>query len=217
MNILWKSQKGSLRKNNNDYVAIRVSNNHFSAVIVDASSKGKAPSCLAKYWAKTLLTSYIKQEHEYIILLLKNVHKTLVPNYLTETASYSLIDIDLEKKNGEIIYIGDCRLGIINHYEINWINKPHIIVNMFPQLDNSYANCLTRVLKARRFTPPDQMKFNWEDGDTLVLCTDGYWRSDRDNNELNYDDISVLKITPDNSEFSLTIDSDCNNIFFITQ
>ncbi|WP_067708037.1 hypothetical protein [Erwinia sp. ErVv1] len=217
MNISWKSQKGSSHENNNDYVAIRANDNHFSAVIVDASDKGKAPRRLAEYWAKTLLTSYIKQEHESVVSLLKDIHRTLVPDYLTESASYTLIDIDLKDRSGEIVYVGDCRLGISNHYDINWINEPHIIVNTFPELDESYACFLTRVLKARRFTAPDQVNFNWRDGEILLLCTDGYWRPHRDNQGPNRDDASALKVRTDDSDFTLTVDSDCDNIFFIAQ
>lgn len=108
MDISWESQKGSSRKNNNDYVAIRANNDYFSAVIVDASEKGKAPSRLAEYWARTLLTSYIKQEHESVVSLLKDIHRTLIPDYLTESASYTLIDIDLKDRSGEVVYVGDC-------------------------------------------------------------------------------------------------------------
>ncbi|MCA6952927.1 hypothetical protein [Pectobacterium polaris] len=216
MDISWKSQKGFSRKNNNDYVAIRANNNHFSAVIVDALDKGKAPSCLAEYWAKTLLKSYIKQEHESVVSLLKDIHRTLIPDYLTESASYTLIDIDLKDRSGEVIYVGDCRLGISNHCDINWVNEPHIIVNTFPRLDDSYASFLTRVLKARRFTLPDQVNFNWQDGEVLLLCTDGYWRPHSDNQGLNHDDSSTLKVRPDDSDLTLTVDSDCDN-FFIDQ
>lgn len=217
MNILWESKKGSSRKNNNDYVAIRSNHDHFSAVIVDASDKGKAPNCLAKYWAETLLTNYIKQEHKSVVSLLKNIHRTLIPDYLTESASYTLVNLDLKKLNGEVVYVGDCRLGIIKHGDTHWINEPHIITNTFLELDDSYTNCLTRVLKARRFTLPDQVNFNWQDGDILLLCTDGYWCPDTDNQGLNRDDVSILKIMPSNSDLNFTVDSDCDNIFFIAQ
>ncbi|NXZ88071.1 hypothetical protein KGP26_25305 [Serratia sp. JSRIV002] len=216
MDISWESQKGSSRKNNNDYVAIRANNDHFSAVIVDASEKGNAPSRLAEYWARTLLTSYIKQEHESVVSLLKDIHRTLIPDYLTESASYTLIDIDLKDRSGEVVYVGDCRLGISNHNDINWVNEPHIIVNTFPELDDSYASFLTRALKARRFTLPDQVNFNWQDGEMLLLCTDGYWCPHIDNQGLNPDDASVLKLRPDDSDCTFTTNSDCDNFFFIT-
>lgn len=217
MDISWKSQKGVSRKNNNDYVAIGVNEGHFTAVIVDASDKGKDPRRLAEYWAKTLLTSYIKHEYDSVVMLLKAIHKTLIPDYLTESASYTLIDIDLKDRSGNVIFVGDCRLGISNQCDTHWLNEPHIIVNTFPGLDKSYATFLTRVLKARRFTQPDQLNFTWKDGETLLLCTDGYWRPQSDNRGLNCDDVSVLKIRLDGSDVTLTVDSDCDNFFFAQQ
>ncbi|WP_100699827.1 SpoIIE family protein phosphatase [Pantoea rodasii] len=213
MDISWKSQKGSSRKNNNDYVAIGVNDGHFIAVIVDASDKGKTPCHLAEYWAKTLLTNYIRHEHESVVMLLKEIHKTLIPVYLTESASYTLIDVDLKNRSGNVVYVGDCRLGVSNNCNTHWVNAPHTIINTFPDLNDSYANLLTRVLKARRFTPPEQVNFAWKDGEMLLLCTDGYWRPQSDNRGLNHDDVSVLKVRLNDSGFTLTVDSDCNNIF----
>lgn len=217
MNISWESKKGSSRNNNNDYVAISVKEDHFSAVIVDASDKGKAPHCLAKYWAGRLLTSYIKSEHSVVVALLKEIHRTLIPDFITETASYTLIDLNLKERSGQVVYVGDCRLGIDNHDNINWVNEPHILVKTFPELDGSYDCFLTRVLKARRFTVPDQISFNWQDGDTLLLCTDGYWLPHYDNQGLHCDDVSVLRIEPSGSDVALTADSDCDNLILIEQ
>lgn len=213
MDISWKSRKGISRNNNNDYVAVKGSNGCFYAVIVDASSKGKYPGRLARYWAETLLNNYIKQDDASIISILKDLHKTLVPDYLTESASYTLIDIDLKKCTGEIIYVGDCRLGICNFSGTKWVNEPHIIAGTFPELDNNYSGILTRILKSRRFTMPDKIKFNWQEGDVLLLCTDGYWNPYCNSQGESNDDISILKIGFDCSELTLTIDSDCENFF----
>ncbi|MDE8558456.1 hypothetical protein [Pantoea vagans] len=215
MNISWESKRGSSHSNN-DYVAIGVSGGNFTAVIVDASDKGKAPRDMAEYWAKTLLVRYLRQEHKSVVMLMKEAHKTLTPDYLTESASYTLIDVDIKNRIGNIVYVGDCRLGVNNQCHTNWINEPHIMVNTFPGLDNSYASILTRVLKARRFTQPDQVKFTWKDGDMLLLCTDGYWRPQSDDRGLNFDDVSVLKVRVEGSGFKVTIDSDCDN-FFMTK
>lgn len=213
MDISWKSQKGSLRKNNNDFVAIDVNDRSFTAVIVDASEKGKAPYRLAEYWAKKVLTSYIKNEHDAVMLLLKKIHKTLIPDYLTESASYALIDCDFNNHSGNIVFVGDCRVGISNQCGTNWINEPHIIVNTLPGLDDSYSPVLTRVLKARRFTMPAQVNFTWQVGETLLLCTDGYWRPQIDNQGLHYDDVSVLKVRHSDTGFTIAVESDCDNIY----
>jgi len=215
MEISWKSRKGSSRKNNNDYVAIRINDTRCSAVIVDALDKGKAPGRLAEYWAKALLKRYSKKECKSVVSILKDIHGTLIPDYLTESASYTLIDIDSKNRSGEVVYVGDCRLGISSNPDINWINEPHIVVNTFPGLDDSYASILTRVLKARRFTCPDQINFNWQNGEMLLLCTDGYWHYSSYHQTINHDDASILKIRPDDSDLALTVDSDCDNFFVL--
>lgn len=215
MQISWKSQKGVFRSDNNDYVAISASEGRFIAVIVDALDKGRAPRRLAEYWAKALSRQYTKHKHASVVSLLKEIHRTLIPDYLTESASYTLIDLDIEGRSGRVIYVGDCRLGISNNGKTNWVNEPHIMVNTFPGLGDGYANILTRVLKARRFTLPDQISFEWRDGEMLLLCTDGYWRSESDNQEFAHDDTSVLIVRPENSDLTITIDSDCDNFSVI--
>lgn len=214
MDISWKSQKGSSR-NNNDYVSIRINDTRFSAVIVDALDKGKAPKLLAEYWAKTLLKRYTQQEYGSVVSLLKDIHTTLIPDYLTESASYTLVDIDLINRSGKAIYVGDCRVGISNDSDISWVNEPHIAVSTFPRLDDSYATILTRVLKARRFILPDIVNFNWKDGEALLLCTDGFWRPYSYEQWINQDDVSVLEIRPNDSNLTLTVDSDCDNFFIL--
>ncbi len=46
MEISWVSRQGASRQTNNDYVALKANDDHLSAVIVDASDRGKAPTVL---------------------------------------------------------------------------------------------------------------------------------------------------------------------------
>ena len=207
MNILWRSHQGASRRSNNDYVAFSLTKTHFCAVIVDSSDRGSTPARLANYWAEAVLTRYIRLERETAVALLKDLHRTLIPAYLSECASYALMDMDLARRGGELFYVGDCRLGVSDHRGVVWVNEPHCVANTIPGLDNSFAHCLTRVLKARRFIPPDRISFRWQAGDTLLLCSDGYWRSSE------HDDSSVLILRPDAPSITLTTGSDCRNVY----
>jgi hypothetical protein len=127
-------------------------------------------------------------------ILLRELHKTLVPEFLHERASYSLVDIDLRNNSGEIIYVGDCLLAVVTGSQTYRVNQPHVINDTFTSLGDSYAHILTRVLKANRFMPPERIGFTWQQGDKLLLSTDGYWQWQADGQTQCSDDASALHI-----------------------
>ena len=176
MNIIWTSIQGAQRNANNDYVAVKADEEQLIAVIVDAAERGGNAQRFAEHWATLLLTTYTQPTRLPLNILLRELPKTLVPEFLHERASYSLVDIDLRNNSGEIIYVGDCLLAVVTGSQTYRVNQPHVINHTFTSLGDSYAHILTRVLKANRFMPPERIGFTWQQGDKLLLSTDGYWQ-----------------------------------------
>jgi len=161
-----------------------------------------------------LLTTYTQPTRLPLNILLRELPKTLVPEFLHERGSYSLVDIDLRNNSGEIIYVGDCILAVVTGSQTYQVNQPHIINHTFTSLGDSYAHILTRVLKANRFMPPERIGFTWQQGDKLLLSTDGYWQWQADGQTQCSDDASALHIIPDGSGCHFTAETEYTNFRF---
>jgi len=205
---------GAQRNANNDYVAVKADEEQLIAVIVDAAERGGNAQRFAEHWATLLLTTYTQPTRLPLNILLRELHKTLVPEFLHERGSYSLVDIDLRNNSGEIIYVGDCLLAVVTGSQTYRVNQPHVINHTFTSLGDSYAHILTRVLKANRFMPPERIGFTWQQGDKLLLSTDGYWQRQADGQTQCSDDASALYIIPDGSGCHFTAETEYTNFRF---
>jgi len=205
---------GAQRNANNDYVAVKADEEQLIAVIVDAAERGGNAQRFAEHWATLLLTTYTQPTRLPLNILLRELHKTLVPEFLHERASYSLVDIDLRNNSGEIICVGDCLLAVVTGSQTYRVNQPHVINHTFTSLGDSYAHILTRVLKANRFMPPERISFTWQQGDKLLLSTDGYWQWQADGQTQCSDDASALHIIPDGSGCHFTAETEYTNFRF---
>lgn len=205
---------GAQRNANNDYVAVKADEEQLIAVIVDAAERGGNAQYFAEHWATPLLTTYTQPTRLPLNILLRELHKTLVPEFLHERGSYSLVDIDLRNNSGEIIYVGDCLLAVVTGSQTYRVNQPHVINHTFTSLGDSYAHILTRVLKANRFMPPERIGFTWQQGDKLLLSTDGYWQWQADGQTQCSDDASALHIIPDGSGCHFTAETEYTNFRF---
>ena len=214
MNLIWTSIQGAQRNANNDYVAVKADEEQLIAVIVDAAERGGNAQRFAEHWATLLLTTYTQPTRLPLNILLRELHKTLVPEFLHERGSYSLVDIDLRNNSGEIIYVGDCLLAVVTGSQTYRVNQPHVINHNFTSLGDSYAHILTRVLKANRFMPPERIGFTWQQGDKLLLSTDGYWQWQADGQTQCSDDASALYIIPDRSGCHFTAETEYTNFRF---
>ncbi len=206
MDIDWLSRQGNTHQSNNDAVAVGIRNNKLVIVIMDAAEKGTNPSTFSKHWVTILTRTFLSKPDLYsepeTIHQLKEKHNTLKKqNFRLEVASFCLVEINLNTLKGNIVWLGDCRIGISISHDIQWINKPHNLINQHQitaipnELCNPYV--LTRSLKARRFEEPDFLSFSLEQKHELHLSTDGYWREHlEDNTPLAHceDDVSRLRI-----------------------
>lgn len=211
MNIDWWSQKGLLRRSNNDFAAVNITETRLTAIIVDAAEKGPDAQAFARYWACSAVDKVAQRQGATVVSALREVHRTLVPHYLHELASYALLDFDRVNRTGSLFSVGDCRLGIENASGVKWINPPHNLTAFLPDRPEDGRHCLTRSLKARRFTVPEAFHFSQRVGERLILCTDGYWT--RQQAQSYEDDISRLVIEDRQSEVSTVIHSEDDNFY----
>ncbi|WP_392385925.1 hypothetical protein [Marinomonas primoryensis] len=191
MDIDWLSRQGNTRKSNNDAVAVGIRNNKLVIVIMDAAEKGTNPSVFSEHWVTSLAHAFLSKPDLYsepeAIHRLKEKHKALKEqNFRLEVASFCLAEINLNTLKGNIIWLGDCRIGTATNHDVQWINKPHNLVSQHQvtAIPNELHNphLLTRSLKARRFQQPDFLSFALEQTDELHLSTDGYWREHLEEN-----------------------------------
>lgn len=227
MDIDWFSRQGNTRQTNNDTVAVGVKHNKLVIVIMDASEKGINPSAFSKHWATTLTHTFLENSDLHLeseaTQLLKDKHKELKElNFLLEVASFCLVEINLNSLNGNIIWLGDCRIGISKNNDIQWINKPHNLLSQHQIMpipnDLHNPNLLTRSLKARRFQQPDFLNFILEQEGKIHLSTDGHWREHLEENtalERCEDDASLLTIRNIDQQ-SIKHTTGAPNFFLIT-
>ncbi|MEL0635417.1 hypothetical protein V6259_01370 [Marinomonas sp. TI.3.20] len=228
MDIDWFSRQGNTRKSNNDAVAIGVKNNKLIIVIMDAAEKGINPIAFSKHWTTSLTHAFLNNPdlHSEIeaTQLLRERHKILrEQHFRLEVASFCLVEINLNTLEGNTLWLGDCRIGIVTNNKTQWINKPHNLISQHQttalpnELQNPYI--LTKSLKARRFQNPDFLTLALGTVDALQLSTDGYWREHIEGNvqlEQCEDDVSRL-IIKNIGEKILNQTSEAFNLFILTE
>ena len=216
MVIEWSSQTGTQRRCNHDSAACFVGDRHMAAIVVDAAEKGSQGQAFSCYWSQEVL-ALLKancaqlQDPDLVISCLKAVHSTLRKTFLKEVASYSIVIIDRESRNGFLITAGDCRVRINE----TWLNEPHRLSAFLPQRHEQTSSTLTRSLKVRRFSQPDVIPFVWSPEDRLMLCSDGFWECEG-TTSLREDDCSFLLLTESLQPLAITSRSDTENFFCLS-
>jgi len=227
MDIDWLSRRGNTRQSNNDAVAVGIRNNKLVIVIMDAAEKGTNPSAFSEHWVTSLAHTFLSKldlhSEPEATHRLKEKHKALKEqNFRLEVASFCLAEINLNTLKGNILWLGDCRIGTSTAHKVQWVNKPHNLINQhqITAIPNELRNphLLTRSLKARRFQQPDFLNFSLEKQDELQLSTDGYWREHLEDNtplENCEDDASRLTVRNIKSK-SIKHTNEALNLFLIT-
>ena len=94
-----------------------------------------------------------------------------------------MVSLDLETLAAQVWHCGDCRVGLRLQTETRWLTTPHILAQQ-PGLppprsseeQDRHDQQLTRCLNAWRFRVPDYQALVLQQGQALLLCTDGYWQ-----------------------------------------
>lgn len=186
MRASWFSRRGCERKRNSDAATLGQKGRNVIAVLVDGAEKGPRGAELARHWAEVAfraLAEVADGSSESVSAHLKHEQSRLRTHFLHDVASYCMVRVDLEKLAGQVWHCGDCRVGVQDQTEMRWLTAPHILteqpgIPLPPGAEerSQLAQVLTRSLTARRFRKPDyQSLMLQQQGQELLLCTDGYW------------------------------------------
>jgi serine/threonine protein phosphatase PrpC len=186
MRARWFSQQGRERGRNSDAAAVGQQGQHLLAVLVDGAEKGPRGAELARHWADTVLQALAEAaalSQAMVDSRLRQAHAQLRHDFLRDIASYCMVSLDLETLAVHVWHCGDCRVGLRHPTETRWLTTPHILAHQpglpssrSPEEQERREQQLTRSLNARRFRAPEYQVFSLQQGQALLLCTDGYWQ-----------------------------------------
>lgn len=186
MQASWFSRQGSERARNSDSAAVGQQDQHLLAVLVDGAEKGPRGAELARHWADTVLQALAETaalSRATVDSRLRQAHAQLRHGFLRDIASYCMVSLDLETLAAQIWHCGDCRVGLCHHTETRWLTTPHILAQQpaipaarSSEEQNRHEQQLTRCLNAKRFRAPDYQFLTLQQGQALLLSTDGYWQ-----------------------------------------
>tara|TARA_Y100001970_G_C14211805_1_gene847378 strand:- start:85 stop:786 length:702 start_codon:yes stop_codon:yes gene_type:complete len=185
MNFASITNKGSIKKDNEDYLGnIKTKRGHLFAVC-DGLSTMKKSKISSRMAINTILTLFSEEENDPIdpIVLIENIIKK---------AHYSLISLDdddsvgttvalvyLENNNIYSAWCGDSRIYHFHNNSIEWISRDHNvlhdILNKGISAGKMYRNphALTRFLGSNDNHLPEIVKLSLSSNDKLLICTDG--------------------------------------------
>jgi hypothetical protein len=229
MQMEWHSRRGNARSHNSDVVALCAWDNKAVIAIVDAAESNTSVE-LASRWARECVWSAVRAHDrlntsDSIIDALKHAHTRLRSQHLHDRASYLIALLDLGRREGTLLFAGDCLLGISSAGTPVWLNTPHTVEAHYhhastdcPTEIQGAEHILTRAFKGRRFTTPERRSFVWSKGVSLLLSTDGHWREHlRDGVSLTelQDDASVLCLAAGAASLNVIQHTDTSNLIIV--
>lgn len=227
MQMEWHSRRGNARSHNSDAVALCAWDNKAVIAIVDAAESNTSVE-LASRWARACVWAVRAEDHlssSSILDALQHAHTRLRPQHLHDRASYLIASLDLDRREGALLFAGDCLMGISAASTPVWLNTPHTVEAHYhhsstecPTETQGAEHILTRCFKGRRFTTPEQRSFVWSKGASLLFSTDGHWREHlRDGVSLNklQDDASVLRLTAGAASLNIIQHTDTSNLIIV--
>ncbi|EWH02961.1 protein phosphatase 2C domain-containing protein [Halomonas sp. BC04] len=229
MRASWFSQQGGERARNSDAAAVGQQDHYILAVLVDGAEKGSRGAELARHWADVVLQALIEVpvgSPESLLARLKQEQAQLRHAFLHDIASYCMVSLDVATLTAQVWHCGDCRVGVRHVSETRWLTTPHILA-LQPGLPlprssedrGRHEQQLTRYLNARRFRAPDYQSLTLQQGEMLLLSTDGYWQEYMEAGTSPHclrDDASLL-VLPVGFENLYQIDqeSDADNLYHL--
>lgn len=205
MQASWFSRQGGERTRNSDAAAVSQQGQHLLAVLVDGAEKGPRGAELARYWAEVVLQALIEasaRSPAAVHSRLNQEQALLRHDFLHDIASYCMVALDMETLAAKVWHCGDCRVGLCHQTETWYLTTPHILsqqpgipLSRSSEERDRHEQQLTRCLNARRFRAPDYQSVTLQQGQALLLSTDGYWQEHLEAGTLPHhlrDDASLL-------------------------
>lgn len=231
MQMEWHSRRGNARSHNSDAVALCAWDNKAVIALVDAAESSTSVE-LAARWAQACVWAAVRAHDrlntsDSIIDALQHAHTRLRSQHLHDRASYLIasLDLDLDRREGALLFAGDCLMGISGAGTPVWLNTPHTVEAHYhhastecPTDIQGAEHILTRAFKGRRFRAPECRSFVWAEGVSLLLSTDGHWREHlRDGVSLTelQDDASVLRLTSGATPLNVIQHTDASNLIIV--
>lgn len=207
MEIFAISNKGLVRKNNQDYFFLSENPDLPLFIVADGMGGHKAGEIASKLAATTIRDEFIFShldrfdENDIKILIKEAIIKANEKIYLQSKSqeecegmgtTTSLVYIF--KKNLYIGHVGDSRLYLISEGKINQVTQDHTLVNELVKKgsitkeegeSHPKKNFITRAIGSEVNIDIDIYKRTYRENDIIILCTDGLTNLIDENNILN--------------------------------
>lgn len=194
INFYGKSDKGKIRRDNEDYfVNEKISDNEYIFVVADGMGGHKAGEVASKLGTQTFINQYKNLREKKtsinasINISAKKANKAILTKALSDpgkrgmgTTFSTLVISDMK---AHIIHIGDSRIYLIRNDKIKRMTRDHTFVEKMVEegriseneaRDHPQKNILYMSLGARESFDPDVIEnFELKDGDVLFMCSDG--------------------------------------------
>ncbi|WP_219860457.1 hypothetical protein, partial [Pseudomonas oryzihabitans] len=160
MHVTWQSRQGVGRSSNNDAAAVGYTEYGVMAVVVDAAEDGDG-AAFAQHWARSIVIATQESssplDGDSLRALINAEQDRLRSKFSIEKAAYCCVFVDLRVLQVEVLYAGDCQLGILKTDEsVTWITVPHTLSRQAELLGISAPvdarHVLTRCLRMLRTT-----------------------------------------------------------------
>lgn len=214
----WQTQQGKRSDDNWDYCGIGLRSEISLCIVLDGVTTGAKSGDFACQVATRLIDWFIEVigpvTADAIIDQLLEIHKVLMPDFRSASASYAIILIEPEKPL-VILHAGDCLVGQLHGTPpVRWETRPHTLANAIQNIpiaeiaQSPLRNRLTRSLRAREFLKPDVSSINLKGDAAIIVGSDGFWADLEPNDQIKFldgatlnekedqDDCSALKIGP---------------------
>lgn len=199
----WASIKGFDQAENRDAGGVFACGTYTFAVIMDASGHGAEAISFNTVWLGALLALLPESTPtaDVVVQLMREAHQKLQEARLfQERACFAALLIPHDSSPCTAFISGDCRVGSqFEGKEVHWLTPVHTLEAAWAKVSNDVGgpvnrHLVTRVLKARRFEPPEQMLLSHDVGQAWILATDGFWHPDCSAEKLPSDDCSCLRL-----------------------
>ena len=221
MPISWFSRRGTECSINEDAAAISPMADSMVALITDGARlrgcQKEDKETLARYWSRKIVERIVDEcmwnSPGDIISVMQSEQSQLRHAYLHEIASYCFVSMMINTGDYFVLQCGDCQFGVkslIGDGATHWLCEPHTLANHYRLVvpgteaisrPKATENVLTRHLNAKRFHEPFVLKGVLLRSESILLCTDGFWRNNAS------DDMSVLEVSASYSEIHENSDS----------